>query len=146
LANQRIGLMQSLFFKSFLLFVKGILNCFYNCVRHCNCIGQVVKNKFWHYEHFWQSINAILWKLVSWIIGLTTSCNTLLTHDIKSLLIVLSCKSKWYFWIVNFKSFKCINLIIYIYIYIPKNWTSCHIDYSHKTMIPCGILMSFAIT
>jgi hypothetical protein len=33
------------------------------------------------------------------------------------------------------------NMIIH-----QKKPTSCHIDYSCKTIMPCGMLMSFAIT
>jgi len=102
---------------------------------------------------FDQSINVILLKLMSWIMKLTTSCNIIVdtwhatsSLKIESLLIAINCKSEWYFWIPNFKSFKYININTKIIMYLPKNWTSCHIDYSHKTMMVRGILMSFAIT
>jgi hypothetical protein len=29
---------------------------------------------------------------------------------------------------------------------LPKKPTSCHIEYNCKTVMPCGMLMSFAIT
>jgi hypothetical protein len=60
--------------KGWLLVAKDILSHFTNHVGHCSCIGQVVKEMFQHYEHFYQSTNVILLKLMSWIIKLTTSC------------------------------------------------------------------------
>ncbi len=36
-----------------LLLVKDIHNHFFNHIIYCNCIRQVVKYMFWHYEHFW---------------------------------------------------------------------------------------------
>jgi len=66
--------------------------------------------------------------------------------EIESLLIIINCKNKCYFWILNFKSLKYIKIISKIKIYLPKNWTSYHIDYSHKTMMAHGILMSFLTT
>jgi hypothetical protein len=35
-----------------LLINKDIFNHFLNHVGHCGWIKQVVKNMFWHYEHF----------------------------------------------------------------------------------------------
>jgi hypothetical protein len=103
---------------------------------------------------FDQSINVILFQLMWWGMKLITSCNTIVDTwhatwsllKIESLLIIINHKNKWYFLIHNFKSFKFININSKIIMYLPKNWTICHIDYSHKTMIAHGILISFAIT
>jgi hypothetical protein len=64
---------------------------------------------------FYQSINAILLKLMSWVMKLTTNYNTLLTTwhatssslEIKSLLIFISRESKRYF------EFLILNIQIY---------------------------------
>ncbi len=76
-------------------------------------------------------------------INVGTPCSHMACHIIIRnwvfILVVISHKSKWYFWILNFESFKYIDINSIIIIYLPKNWTSCHIDYSHKTMMPHGI-------
>jgi hypothetical protein len=93
---------------------------------------------------FDQSINAIEISVISHEVDTWHATSSSL--EIESLLVIINNKSKWYFWIPNFKSFKYINIKYKIIIYLPKNWTSFHIDYSLKTMMPHGILMSVATT
>jgi hypothetical protein len=38
---------------SWLLVVRDMFSHFFNCVGHYSYIGQVIKDMFWHYEHFW---------------------------------------------------------------------------------------------
>ncbi len=91
-------------------------------------MGQVVKTCFGIMNIFDQSINAILLKLMSWVMKLTISCKHLIdtwhatssSLKIESLLVTINHKSKWYFLILNFKSFKHININLKIIIYLPK--------------------------